>query len=196
MEPDPGTDTARRILEAAIEMAAVHGIRRLSVSDVAAAAGVSRVTLYKYFSSKDALVAAAVASEADRFTAEVISATDACTDLEEVLEVAIATTLRLARAHPLLDRIVRTEPETLLPLLTSDGGPTVPAIRSAVEALAATWLPDLDTVARRRAADALTRLLVSYAVAAPDDPPEVVATTLAALLTGGLSHTAGFERHP
>ena len=95
-------------------------------------------------------------------------------------------TLRLAREHPLLDRIVRTEPETLLPLLTSDGGPAVPAMREVAEATLFERMPEFSEVARRRAADALTRLLVSYAVSAPDDPPDVVAETLATLLFDGL----------
>lgn len=185
----PGTAT--QILDAAVEVAAIHGIRRLSVSDVAAAAGVSRVTLYKYFPSKDALVTAAVAREADRITAAVVAAAATHDDLPGALETAIATTLRLAREHPLLDRIVRTEPETLLPLLTSDGGPTVPAVRESVETIVGARLPHLDDVTRRRTADALTRLLVSYAVSAPDDPPEVVARSLAALLTAGVGAPAG-----
>jgi hypothetical protein len=126
-----------------------------------------------------------VTHEAEVFVHDVIAATEAASDTREAIEIAILTTLRLAREHPLLDRIVRTEPETLLPLLTADGGPAVPAIREAVEAVVAVRLPELDEVARRRAADALTRLLVSYAVSAPDDPPEVVATTLSHLLVDG-----------
>lgn len=181
--------TAEHLLDAAVEMAAVHGVRRLSVSDVAAAAGVSRVTLYKYFSSKDDLVGAAVAREADRITARVTEAAAEHDDLTDALEAAVETTLRLAREHPVLDRIVRTEPETLLPLLTADGGPAVPAIRASVESIVADRLPHLDEVDRRRAADALTRLLVSYAVSAPDDPPDVVARSLARLLTGGVDVT-------
>jgi AcrR family transcriptional regulator len=178
--------TRERILAAAVEVAGIHGIRRLSVSDVAQAAGVSRPTLYKYFASKDALVAEAVASEAEAFAAQVAAASAPYDDPRDALEVAIATTLRLAREHPLLDRIVRTEPETLLPLLTSDGGPAVPAMREVAEAILADRMPGFTGVERRRTADALTRLLVSYAVSAPDDPPEVVASTLAGLLINGI----------
>ena len=39
-----------------------------------------------------------------------------------------------------------------------------------------------DVVVHRRFADIVTRLLVSYAVSAPDDPPEVVAASIATFL--------------
>lgn len=180
------TGTEQRILTAAIEAAAIHGVRRLSVSDVALRAGVSRPTLYKHYPSKDALVAGVVAHEARVFVEAVVAATEPFEDPRRAIEVAIVTTLRLAREHPLLDRIIQTEPETLLPLLTADGGPAVPAIRDAVQRVIEHRLPSLPEVARRRAADALTRLLVSYAVSAPDDPPEIVAEALSHLLVDGV----------
>jgi hypothetical protein len=37
----------------------------------------------------------------------------------------------------------------------------------------------------RRVADMLARLLISYALNAPDDPPEVVAEVLAAVMVDG-----------
>ena len=49
---------ADRILGAAIEQFALHGIRRTSVDDVAAAARVGRVTVYRRFATKDELVRA------------------------------------------------------------------------------------------------------------------------------------------
>lgn len=185
--PDP---IEQRILEAAVAVAAVHGVRRLSVSEVAARAGVSRPTLYKHYASKDELVAGVVAAEVQRFVADVVAAVGGVEDPREAIEIAIVTTLRLAREHPLLDRIVRTEPESLLPLLTADGGPAVPAIREVVQAVLAARLPHLSELEHRRAADALTRLLVSYAVSAPDDPPEVVAATLSHLLVDGVASLA------
>lgn len=184
------TSTEARILAAAIEAAAVHGVRRLSVSEVAQRAGVSRPTLYKHYASKDELIAGVVAAETERIVAEVVATVGDTDDPREAIEIAILTTLRLAREHPLLDRIVRTEPETLLPLLTADGGPAVPAIREVVQSILAVRLPHLTEVEHRRAADALTRLLVSYAVSAPDDPPEVVASTLSHLLVGGVTAAA------
>jgi AcrR family transcriptional regulator len=51
----------RAILAAALELMADHGVRDLRMDDVAARAGVGKATIYRRYSSKDELVAAAVA---------------------------------------------------------------------------------------------------------------------------------------
>ncbi|MCX0269858.1 TetR/AcrR family transcriptional regulator [Nocardia zapadnayensis] len=50
--------TRERILRATFEVLSRHGHSKLNLSDVAAAAKVSRPTLYRFFSSKDELLAA------------------------------------------------------------------------------------------------------------------------------------------
>jgi AcrR family transcriptional regulator len=187
----PGRDGMQdRILEAAIEAATLHGLTRLSVGDVARRAGISRPTLYKRYPSKDALVTAAVQREAETIMAAVRDVVDAIDDPGEALRAGVLTALRLMREHALLDRIVRAEPEALVPLLTVDDSVVMPAIRRPVEALVGDKLPGLDAVARRRIADLLARLVVSYALSAPDDPPEVVADLLAAVTVGGAASLA------
>lgn len=189
----PADATARdRLLDATVEAAATHGLARLSVGDVARQAGLSRQTLYKHFASKDALVAEAVLRESQEMVAAIVAAAEAHDDIQGALEAGILTTLLLTREHPLLDRLVRTEPEALLPLLLSDGGPVTLAVRSVIEGIVATRMPALSPLELRRTADLLSRVLISYAVSAPDDPPEVVAQFMATLLTGGiLSATPG-----
>jgi AcrR family transcriptional regulator len=49
-------DVVARILAGALTAASKGGVRRLSMGEVAAAAGVSRRTLYRYFSSRAALL--------------------------------------------------------------------------------------------------------------------------------------------
>jgi TetR/AcrR family transcriptional regulator, repressor for uid operon len=180
-----------RILRAAVEAASLHGISRLSVADVAKRAGLSRPTVYKRFPSKAVLVTAAVRHEATAIVEAVRRVVDDIDDPAAALEAGILAALRLVREHPLLDRIVRTEPEMLVPLLTVDDSVVMPAIRRPVEQMVGSKLPLLDDVARRRLADVLSRLVVSYALSAPDDPPEVVAELLASLVVGGASTLAG-----
>ena len=179
-----------RLLDATIEAASIHGLSRLSVGDVAARAGLSRQTLYKHFPNKDALVAEAVLREAQAMVGQIVAAAESLDDPQASLEAAILLTLRLTREHPLLDRLVRTEPEALLPLLIGDGGVVAVAVRSVVEQIIGERLPDLDPVEIRRVADLLSRVLISYAVSAPDDPPEVVASFVATLVTSGLNDPA------
>jgi AcrR family transcriptional regulator len=183
-------DTASRILDAAVDAAAVHGVARLSMSDVARLAGLSRPTLYRHFPSKQDLLGAALARESMTLVGAVLEAVAPIDDPRQAIETAVAVTLQLTRDHPLLDRIMRTEPETLVPVLVSDsvgGSPSILSlIRVPVQAVVTGKVPALDEVAARRLADVLTRLLVSYAVNAPDDPPEVVAASIADFLAPGL----------
>lgn len=183
-----------RLLDAAVEAASLHGLTRLSVGDVAKRAGLSRQTLYKHFASKDDLVAQAVLRETGTMVEEVVEAADRYDEPRASLEAGILTTLRLAREHPLLDRLVRTEPEALLPMLVGEGGPVPMAVRSVVEQIIDRRLPGLTPVEVRRAADMLSRVLVSYVVSAPDDPPEVVAAFIAAVVTDGIAATSATNR--
>lgn len=176
--------TRDRILQAGVEAASIHGIARLTVGDVAKRAGVSRPTLYKHFRSKDDLVAAAVAREADRMV-EAVAVADLPTDPREALATGIRSVLRITREHPLLDRLIRTEPETLLPLILEDGGAVSLRVRSTIEAILVQRFDPIEPVLLRRYADLVTRLVISYAVNAPDDPPEVVADIVATVLVDG-----------
>jgi AcrR family transcriptional regulator len=180
-----GGGTRDRILDAAVEAAAIHGIAKLNVGDVARRARLSRVTLYKHFSSKDELVAAAVQREAFAFVGAVLEACAGIDDPREAMMESFLRALELAREHPLLDRVLQTEPEILLPVLTADGGGVMLLVRSTVAAMLEQYHPELPEVPRRRVDDAVARLLVSYAISAPDDPPEVVAEALADLIWHG-----------
>jgi AcrR family transcriptional regulator len=51
--------TPQRILLAARDLLVARGVRRVSMEDVAGAAGVTRVTVYRYFGDRESLVRAA-----------------------------------------------------------------------------------------------------------------------------------------
>src|SRR6476661_6495986 len=55
---DTDTSTRQRILAATAEVLGRNGKRKLSLSDVAIQAGVSRPTLYRWFASKEELLSA------------------------------------------------------------------------------------------------------------------------------------------
>lgn len=181
-------ETSERILDAAVEAALLHGLTRLSVADVAKRAGISRPTLYNRYPSKDTLVAEAIMREAALVVEAVevaVGDVDRAAGPKAALRAGVATALTVLRQHPLLDRVVRTEPETLVPTLITDDGLILTVIRPPIEALIADRLSPLDTVTSRRVADMLTRLLLSYALNAPDDPPDVVASVLADVVVDG-----------
>ena len=60
--------TEERILTAGLALIGRRGVRRLGMREIAETAGVSRGTLYRYFPSKDHVLAAAAAYDGQRFT--------------------------------------------------------------------------------------------------------------------------------
>ena len=59
--------TEERILTAALGLIGRRGVRRLAMQEISEAAGVSRGTLYRYFPSKDDVLAAAADFDEQRF---------------------------------------------------------------------------------------------------------------------------------
>jgi AcrR family transcriptional regulator len=182
----PVGDTAARILDATLATMADHGIARLSLEDVARRARLSRQTVYRYFPSKRELLDATVLREEQVFIANMIKAAGRHRDLEPALRAAIEAALRTGQAHALLNRLLATEPNSLVALVTTDRGPVLSAARQALEEILAGWLPRAPKARLTMAADAVARLLVSYVVNPPADPPPQVANRLAQLLVHGL----------
>jgi AcrR family transcriptional regulator len=125
-ESDP---TAERILAGALALLEDFGLRRMTVEDVARRARMSRVTIYRRFAGKDALVRAVLLRELRRFFAAI----DECvSDIETTdgrLVEGFAFALQFLHGHKLLNRFLRTEPDLLLPYLTVDAGPVLDAAR-------------------------------------------------------------------
>ena len=119
---EPEDDTARRILDAALEQFTLLGVRRSSVDDVAKRAGVSRVTVYRRFQTKDRLVEETLLRELSRFFARLDAAVAGLPTMRERVIEGFVVALRHTRAHPLFGGMLRLEPEVVLPYLTVQGG--------------------------------------------------------------------------
>jgi AcrR family transcriptional regulator len=184
--PRTPPDTGARILDAAFDRVMQIGLARTTVEDVARAAGLSRQTIYRYFPSKEHLVTALVLREEERFLDGIRRAFAEDPNLEVAIADGILFCLRFARQHPLLDRLLETDPETLLPYLTTRGTPVINRAREVLKGLLVqkAWIRAdlLDT-----AIDAATRTLISYALTPPDRRPEEVARDLARILTLALA---------
>ena len=183
-------DTATRILDATLATMADHGIARLSLEDVARRAGLSRQTVYRYFPSKVSLVEATVLREEQVFLANMVSAASRQRELESALRAAIEAAMRTGQAHALLNRLLATEPESLVALVTTDRGPVLSAARQALQEILSAWLPRVPKARLLTATDAVARLVVSYVVNPPADSSSQVATRLAQLLVNGLPSAA------
>ena len=116
-------DITTRILGATLEQAELVGMRRITMEDVARRSGVGRATLYRRFPTKAALIDAVVLAEARRYFDGNAQACSHATTLEDRLVFGTVFTVTFLREHALLKKLLRTEPETILPSLTIEAGP-------------------------------------------------------------------------
>jgi AcrR family transcriptional regulator len=175
-----------RCLDAALEVAAMHGLTRLSVGDVAKRAGLSRPTLYKHFPSRDVLMSQMVLREASRIVEQVIAAAERHEDPFDSVYDAIHTALHLLRGHPLLDRLLATEPEALLPLLIDGRTSVLDVVQDVAREVIDRRSLSIGEIQAQAGADLLSRMLVSYAVRPPDLEPEVIAQFLSTAVVAGV----------
>lgn len=89
-----------RILAAAGEAFARLGVGRVTMSDVAAHAGCSRGTIYRYFKTRDELHVAYVTHRAREVSAEVAGIVAPITDPVERLTATVLESVRAVRARP------------------------------------------------------------------------------------------------
>jgi len=128
--------TSERILDAAVTQAEEFGVRRLTIGDVAQRVGLSRVTVYKYFPGKDQLVEAVLLREMRRFLRDVDEAVAPYGTLEERLVEGFVFALGWLRKHRLLNRLLRTDPELIVPNLTVGAGSVLAAGREFIAGFA------------------------------------------------------------
>lgn len=114
-EIQPADDAlSERILDAALELAAASGLRRLTMDDVARRAQVGRMTVYRRFGSHGKLLDALAVRECRRCLKRIGAALDPREPVDERLTSMFIATLNVIREHPLLERLARIEPEALL----------------------------------------------------------------------------------
>jgi AcrR family transcriptional regulator len=114
--PDNARDTKDRILEGALAALGRVGPRRLTMSDVSDRAGLSRGTVYRYFPSKEDLLAVLAEYEQNRFAEGLRRSLSATTGEPALVDVAeyVADYLR---QHPALPLMIDVEPEFVLAFL-------------------------------------------------------------------------------
>jgi AcrR family transcriptional regulator len=130
--------TRRGLLAGAAQAFARSGLRRSTMQSVAVAAGVAKATLYNHFRTKDEVARALLALELERLvaTAAALPAAEALAVLSDELG-----------AHPVLRRLVETEPEALVAFLAGGSwGRLIGSLAAALDVgedaaeLAGRWL--------------------------------------------------------
>jgi len=183
-----GEEVRERVIEATYACVARWGISKTTVEDVGRKAGVSRATVYRYFpGGRDELVSSVITWEYGRFFRRLYDAVQDATSLEEVMERGLMFARRAIVEHEVLQRVLETEPELLLPNLTVEAHRTTGLIAEFL-------LPYLVVhgvtpgVNPEEAAEFLARMVLSY-IASPgrwdlNDPDQVSELVRAELLAG------------
>lgn len=154
-----GVATRERILDATVDVLADHGLRKLNMAAVAAAAGVSRPTLYRWFPSADTLLEAFGEHEQAKYDAGIAGAV-AELDPDDRLDAILRFIVDFQHSYS-LRRMVDVEPEHVI----SQMARVLPITRDRL-------LPYFPGPDGFTTATVVTRIALSHALL-PDDDPEL-----------------------
>jgi AcrR family transcriptional regulator len=162
MDPELRRD---HVIETTIRCIESSGLRAISLDDIADAAQVSRATIYRYFpDGRDQLISEAVTREVSRFFGQIESELEDVDELAAKFRITLMLGAKGIAENQLLQQLLSTEAEELLPELDMATTVVQGVIRSMiVEELHAgiekgELRPDLDV---GFASDYLGRMLLS-----------------------------------
>jgi len=155
----------------------------ITMSDVAARAGVSRQTLYKEFGNRNEFGLAFVIHEGEHFLDEVEAAVKQHLDDPRVaVTAAFELFLRAAGEDPLI-RMLLSDDGTggMLPFVTTQGMPVVQWATLRLATVIEEGWPQAGAADVRLLSESLVRLAISH-ITAPGESPEATAASVADLL--------------
>lgn len=180
----PEDQSQAKVLDAALMAFLDFGIKRTSMVEVARRGGLSLATLYRRFAGKNDLIQAVGLRQARQLVDEIDAAVqgpiecDASAE-EQIIALFIAFTEGL-RSNQLLGRLLKTEPEIVLPYLTVQGAPVIELGRDYLAEFIARLqaegkVPQYDPLplAEMIARAALSLALTPQTVIPLDDPDEL-----------------------
>ena len=119
--------TRERLLDAAYDSLLARGVSGTTMADVARRAGISRMTLYRHVEDLPHLIRdlltrelVAVLDDVPLNAEDITSADDPA---EAIAELTAQASARIGR-HPLMHRVLQTDPDVLVPLMTTRLGST------------------------------------------------------------------------
>ena len=108
-----------RVLAATYACVARFGMGKTTVEDVVKESGVSRASIYRLFpGGKDQLLRETVGWEMNRFFTRLAEEVYDAPDFASLLEGGLVFAHRSIQEHVVLRKVLETEPERLLPLIT------------------------------------------------------------------------------
>jgi AcrR family transcriptional regulator len=184
----PYQEAARELLRKTLFVAARDQLEQrpwseITMSDIAASAGVSRQTLYKEFGNRNEFGLAFVIDVGEDFLDEVEAAVKQhLDDPRAAVGAALELFLRTAGEDPLI-RILLSDDGTggMLPFVTTQGMPVVQWATARLAAVIEEGWPQAPKADVNLLSESLVRLAISY-ITAPTEAPETTATSVADLL--------------
>ena len=163
------------IVAAVDDLVRERGWSATTMSDVAAAAGVSRQTVYNEFGSRPELIQAYVVREIEALIGEVeVRVRNSAGDIRRALSEAFGLFLKLASDEPLVQVIVAdAEGGEVIRLLTVTGRSI--AVDRVGALIHEVW-PQVVLDDARMLADTLARLAISHALLPTEEPEQTAAT--------------------
>ena len=118
-------ESVDRIIDAALEEIGDRGPSRARMGNIATRAGVSSATLYRRFATKQDLVQAAALREMERFTGAMRAVATEQNTAEDTVAECFAFGVVYMRERTVIRQLIDTEPDLILPLLTTGAGPLI-----------------------------------------------------------------------
>lgn len=125
-------EASARILDAAFELFCRIGIQRTTMEDVARRAQVSRITVYRRFTTKGTLVDQVVRREIRRYFDQFLVDIEQAETAADRVVLGFVSSLRAIRRNPLIGRLMAADPDALVPSTIGDGGRTLATVRAFV----------------------------------------------------------------
>ena len=118
-----------RLLAATYRCVERFGLGKTTIDDIAKESGVSRATIYRQFAGgRDELLLETVGWELSNYFNRLADQVRDAPSLAELLRRGLAYAHRSVAEHAVLRKVMETEPERLLPLLTTESAKTLPFI--------------------------------------------------------------------
>jgi TetR/AcrR family transcriptional regulator, repressor for uid operon len=189
-------ETRDRILEGALEALGRVGFRHLTMGEVSDRAGLSRGTVYRYFPSKDDLLAVLAVYEQDRFANGLRQAVEKRVESTLPLSIEVVATyiIDYLRRHPALTLLTETEPAFVLAFFRRQ----LPEFRRICEdlvapAIASSTVVRTGVVSVTELSEVLLHVVLSVFLVAGQKPDEVQGSLAGAL--DSIIKLAGAEPH-
>jgi AcrR family transcriptional regulator len=174
-----------RILEGAARCFTEVGVRKTTVAEIAAAAGITKPTFYRRFADKAEVVDALVRRETDDLARRMREGGRGSSASDDLLS-AFRTAARWLTRHPFVRKSLDLEPELLMPHLNQPDGPVLSTGHAVFAEIVVrgTATGEFRAVDPAAVAEVCWRLVLSFALTPLPDEAATDALIRATLLDG------------